>query len=390
MPNEVHGSERLTPGRHWLLIFLMLCATVSTSIGVRNALHQSQDFQWSGERVLLQHVDPWAVYLAGDPKHRFLGTQIPNYLPILYVLIVPFGLLPLLYANVAWALANVIFAVVAAVATSRAFEIERWQTLGLIGLMMMATPTRIAIGNGQQSLLVLMVWCLTLLTARLSVRGAALSGIAYFKYSFAPPMIFFLLFRRGVRAFALSLLPAAAGIVLVWLWLTGGRQPAEMLRLVWEPVGVSRDGFKPDSGDPNLMNVLEQVLHGWPATTVGRVEIATAVVVCVVISFFAFRVHREADVRWQMAVMATMSYALFKHHVYDAVVLLIPLAYAVRHRRKPAAKVVLGSIVYLFFLERVLQASGVGSFWLLPMGFVAVMLTLGFTCRLVPRQPPAH
>jgi hypothetical protein len=381
-PVEYLQGAGLSRAQRLLLILLLVGATVSTSVGVINAMHQSQDFQWSGERVLLQHADPWAEYLAGDPGHRFIMTQIPNYLPILYVLIVPLGLLPLGYAKLAWALANVLFAVVSAEAAGRAFELGRWKTMGLICLMLMATPTRISIGNGQQSLLVLMLWCLTLLTARLSRRAAILSGVAYFKYSFAPPMALFLLFRRGPKAFALSLLPSLAAVGLVWLWITGGRQPMELARLVIEPLAVARGGFRPDAGDPNLMNVLEQMLRGRPEQLVNGAEIVAALAVCLCIGYFAFRRHREADVRWQMAVMAVMSYGLFKHHSYDAVALLLPLAYAAARWREPAAKVVLGLIGYLFFLERGLQAAHLHSSWFLVPDFLVVMSILALTYRL--------
>ncbi len=368
--------------QRWLLILLVLCAAISTAAGVRNALHQSQDFQWSGERVLLQHTDPWAQYLAGDPKHQFIATQIPNYLPILYVLIVPLGLLPLMYAKLLWALANVVFACVSAVATGRAFGLERWRTVALVCLMMMATPTRISIGNGQQGLLVLMVWTLTLLSTRLTTRGAVLSGIAYFKYSFAPPMALFLLFRRGVRAFALSLGPIIAGTGLVWLWITGGRQPVEFVRLLVEPLAVAREGFRPDAGDPNLMNLLEYFLRGSPEGVVSSVEIAVALAVCLLISYFAFRRNPFGDTSWQMSLMAVMSYSLFKHHTYDAVVLLLPLACALSRWQERSARVLIGLVGYLFFFERGLQASHVPAMLLRWLAFAAVMGILSITCRM--------
>jgi hypothetical protein len=372
----------LPKGQRWLLILLALCATISTSVGVINALHQSQDFQWSGERVLLHHADPWARYLAGDPGHQFILTQIPNYLPILYVLIFPLGLLPLLYAKLAWALANVAFAVICAVAAGRAFGLERRRTLALLCLMLMATPTRISIGNGQQSLLVLMMWCLTLLSTRLTGRGAILSGIAYFKYSFAPPMALFLLFRRGMKAFALSLVPAIAAVTLLWVWITGGRQPMELLRLAIEPLAVARDGFRPQPTDPNLMNIVEQSLRGRSAGLVSGVEIAVALAVCLFVSYFAFRKNREGEVAWQMSVMAVMSYALFKHHTYDAVVLLLPLAYAMARWHERTAKVSLGLIGYLFFLERGLQAAHLHPVWLRWPNFLVVMSVLALTYRM--------
>ncbi len=381
-PIEYLQGEGLSRGQRWLLILLVLCATVSTSVGVMNAMHQSQDFQWSGERVLLQHSDPWAQYLAGDPGHRFIMTQIPNYLPILYVLIVPLGWLPLLYAKLLWALANVVFAGVSASAAARVFGLGRWQGVTLLCLMMMATPTRMSIGNGQQGLLVLMIWCLTLLSSRLTERGAALSGIAYFKYSFAPPMALFLLFRRGVKAFALSLLPAVAAVGLVWVWITGGRHPIELLRLLVEPLAVSREGFKPEAGDPNLMNVVEQFLQGRPQGFVNGVEVVVALAACLCISYFAFRRNQDGDIQWQMSVMAVMSYGLFKHHTYDAVVLLLPLAYAMARWQERSAKVLLGLIGYLFFFERALQATHVPAAWFRLPDFLVMMAVLALTYRM--------
>jgi len=375
-------GEGLSRWQRWLLILLVLGAAVSTSVGVINALHQSQDFQWSGERVLLRHVDPWAQYLAGDPEHQFIQTQIPNYLPILYVLIVPLGMISLLYAKLVWAIANVAFAVVSAGAVGRAFDLGRWRVMALVCLMMMATPTRISIGNGQQSLLVLMMWCLTLLNTRLTARSAVLSGIAYFKYSFAPPMVLFLLFRRGLRAFLLSLVPAMAGVGLVWVWITGGRQPMELLRLVVEPLAVSREGFKADANDPNLMNFLEQFLHGRPQGFVNGIEIVVALAVCLVISYSAFRKNPDGEIAWQMSIMAVMSYGLFKHHTYDAVVLLLPLAYALARWQERAATVLVGLIGYLFFAERGLQAIHVPGAWLRLPDFVVVMSILAITYRM--------
>ena len=381
-PVESMQGESVSRQQRWLLVLLVLCAAVSTSVGVMNALHQSQDFQWSGERVLLHHVDPWAQYLAGDPGHQFIMTQIPNYLPILYVLIVPLGMLSLVYAKLLWALANVVFAVVSAGAAGRAFGLRRWRIVALVCLMLMATPTRISIGNGQQSLLVLMMWCLTLLSTRLTGRGAILSGIAYFKYSFAPPMALFLLFRRGVKAFALSLVPAMAAIGLVWVWITGGRQPMELLRLVIEPLAVSRDGFKADAGDPNLMNVVEQLLRGRPQGFVNGVEVVVALAVCLCISYFAFRRNPDGDIRWQMSIMAVMSYGLFKHHTYDAVVLLLPMAYAMARWQERSAKVLLGLIGYLFFFERGLQAAHLHAAWFRLPDFLVVMSVLALTFRM--------
>ena len=381
-PVEYLQGAGLSRKQYGLMLLLLVCALISTVVGMTNAMHQSQDFQWSAERVLLQHIDPWAEYLAGDPEHRFIMTQIPNYLPVLYVLILPLGFLPLVYAKLAWALANVMFAMVSAGACGRAFELGPWKTVGLVGLMMLATPTRISVGNGQQSLLLLMIWCLTLLPNRMSNPSAMLAGLAYFKYSFAPVMALFLLLRRGWRALLFSLVPAAAGVGMVWLWITGGRQPIEILRLVTEPFAVARLGFKQNAMDPNLMNLIGQAMRRQPEKLVNTVEIVSALAACSLLSYMSFRRNSAANTTWHMSLAAVMSYGLFKHHTYDAVVLLLPLAYAVGRSQEWAAKVLLGLISYLFFFERLLQAAQLYRAWFRIVDFLVLVSILAITYRM--------
>lgn len=90
-------------------------------------MNRSQDFQWSGGRVLLQHIDPWMEYLRGDPAHRFILSQVPNYLPVLYVLLVPVGLLSLSYAKGLWVFCNLTFAVTSSFTAARFYQFSRPQ-----------------------------------------------------------------------------------------------------------------------------------------------------------------------------------------------------------------------------------------------------------------------
>ena len=47
-----------------------------------------------------------------DPHHMILKTQIPNYLPLLYLMMLPLGALPPLQRKIIWALCNLAFAAV--------------------------------------------------------------------------------------------------------------------------------------------------------------------------------------------------------------------------------------------------------------------------------------
>ena len=393
-PIEFLESERGSKARRLLLLLLLLLALVSTAVGLVNAIHRSQDFQWSGERVLLAHGDPWAEYLAGDPGHRFLASQVPNYLALLYVLILPLGLLPLLCAKVLWALVNIVSAVACCVIAGRSYGL-RWRSVFVvICLLLMATATRNTIGNGQQGLLVLVVWSLALFPSQLGAgrevgkaraiaSGRALvAGVAFFKYSFAPPLALLLLFRGGVKAVLLSAAPALLAIVAVWLWITGGHEPAALLRLALEPFAVARHGFTAGPADPNLMNLLEPLLRSRSEDVRNSLELLAALSACVAVSYFAFGRNHDKPIQWQMAVMATMSYGLFKHHAYDEVVLLLPLCYALKHRRQPSAQAVLVLIAYLFYVQRGLEALHLHALWMRVPEFLMLMGILGCTYRL--------
>ena len=363
-----------------LLVMMTLC---SVGAGMHNALAHSQDFQWSGAHLLRQHVDPWAEYLRGDPGRRLIVTQIPNYLAVLYVLLLPLGSTEVHTANVVWMGCNVFFAIASGVLAARANGLRGKAVLGVVCLLLMATAARNTIGNGQQGLLVLFLWCAALpLWTRSANGGAALAGVSYLKFSFAPPMFLYLLFRWGVRAALLSLTPAGAALVLVWLWLAGAHHPALLLKLAMEPMQVAHTGFTTLAGDQDLMYLVEAGMRLNRGVESRGLALAAALAVCVPVSYMAFRVHRGRSTAWHMAVLATMSYGLFKHHAYDGVVLLFPLCYALGRWREGGARLVLLLIGYLFYGQRVLEAMHLRPQWCYVVELAMLMTILGAVYRM--------
>ena len=375
-----------------MLAILVVLATISAAAGVFNGSRRSQDFQYSGERVLLHHVDPWADFLAGDPNHDFAMTQIPNYLAILYVILVPYGLVSAAAARTLWALTNLFFAVASGTWAARYYGMRGRGIVAVVCLLLMSTAARNTMGNGQAALLVLFFWSLMLLLAQRSagrrVGGQAeLLGASYFKFSFGPPLLLFVLFRWGVRAALWTVVPALVALGLVWLWLTGGHNPHALVRIALEPLAVAKHGFIPDFGDPNLMNVAEIGLRRLPENVMNGIELALALAVCVPLSWVAFRRHRNASLGWHMALLATMSYGLFKHHTYDGVVLLFPLCYGLSRWRERAGRWIVGLIAYLFYFERLLEAVHLHRWWFCVPDFAVLMGVLVLTYRLRAAEP---
>lgn len=350
----------------WLLWPLLLAGLISSVAGIAHAVHRSQDFQWSGERLLLRHIDPWRDYLDGDPAHGLLATQVPNYLPVLYVFLVPFGLLSATHADLAWALCNTAFAIASGVLAARFHGLRSWHAMvGVAAALLASTPARITISNGQQGLFVLFLWSIALLHARpTTARRATIAGVSYLKYSFAPPVALYLLLRdglrRGTRMLLWSLLPCAAATLLVWLWLTGGHNLRHLLALVTEPLAVTRVGYQP-TGDPGqtFMDLLEFLLGGGPVGTprLTVISLVAALGITLIVLLLALRrckrlaLDRAEATRWLLALTAAMSLVLYKHHPYDEIVFLFPLCYALRHWRRPASAATLFLIGYCWYIQ---------------------------------------
>lgn len=398
MPSQPDLPEpRARRGGLLWLAALSVPAAISLAQGLYKAFLFSQDFQWSGVRMLFARIDPWAEALRGDPNHLIHLSQIPNYLPVLYLLLIPLGFLPMGPASIVWALLNVAFALSSAWIAARFYGLGPRMAFAVGCLLLMASPTRQTIGNGQHGLLILFLWSISLLAAQLTNTRAAIAGVSYLKFNFAPPVFLYLLLEGGLRAVLFSLLPSAAATVVVWLWITHGHNPHQFVSILTGPFAVARYGYFPSGGDPNLMDVIQAPLSrsyqagtfmtniplpGW----VNVIMLGTALAVCVAVLYSA---HRRAPraYDWHVALMATASVCLFKHHPYDGVVLAIPLCYALREWRRPAAKAALFGIAYTWYLQKAMEYATWNLYhpawrYTFFVEFAAIALALGATYRL--------
>ena len=109
-----------------------------------------------------------------------------------------------------------------------------------------------------------------------------------------------------------------------------------------------------------------------------RVMFPAAFAACIELAYWVTRRVKGASVQWQVAMMATASYGLFKHHFYDAVVLLLPLAYALRLWRRPEALGTLAIIAFLWYGVRLTQSVLPQWFYFVGFGLVVALGVLLF------------
>ncbi len=256
--NETSETMQPDPWLSWLLsrpaLWLgTLLACISMAEGIRNAVLRSLDLQWSPARLLTQHIDPWATYLGGDPSHRILLNQVPNYLHELYVALLPLGYLAATPAKALWAICNLIFVGVSCVCVARLYELDRRRAWLLTILVLTSTPFRVTIGNGQVTAVVLLCLALWTFALKSGTRGLLL-GMAWTKYSVPPVLAVYLLLRRRWKLLFASLILPTSGFLFFYAWL---RTP--FWTLLGEPFRCSTDNVSP--GLSNVMAVSEITLR---------------------------------------------------------------------------------------------------------------------------------
>lgn len=394
MAKQNQSTQNLLPAQPDRLLGLLtsktflllgsLASLVSIAAAVRKTILYGLDFQWSDVRLLLQHRDPWAVYLSGDSHHEILLNQVPNFLHELYVLLLPFGFLSFGNGKLVWAVCNLLFVAVLCGCVARLCELDTRKTWLLFVIVLTGTPFRVTLQNGQNDALALM--CLALWAVVASERGRGLLlGLAYEKYSLPPVLALFLSMRKRWKLLFYSLLPPLLGFLILDAWLpTPGRT------LLLEPFRTALHGGNVSRGIANVMAVTEKLLQhiahppAWSALLPYIFGLALA---CALAIYFA-RHAVDVDGRILLACLMAASLACFKHQIYDFLALIFCLAIALKARPSGARDVVLGVLIYFWYVERILHIwrwefhlfTILPSFLLL-LGLIAATWKLGGTAR---------
>lgn len=326
-----------------------IASSVSIAAAIRKTVRYGLDFQWSDVRLLLQHRDPWGVYLAGDSRHEILLNQVPNFLHELYVLLLPFGFLPFGEAKLIWAGNNLLFVAVLVRCVARLYELDKRRSWLLAFLVLTSTPLRVTIENGQYDALALM--CIALWAVVASERGRGLLlGLAYEKYSMPPVLFLFLLLRKRWKLLLYSVLPPLTGFLLLDAWL-----PTPWRTLLFEPFRTALRAGNVSRGIANIMAVTEKLLRhdAHPAAWIVILPYVLGVALaCGIAGYFARRAT-EIDGRVLLACLMAASLACFKHQIYDFLALVFCVAIALQARPSRERTVVLGVAAYFWYVERI-------------------------------------
>jgi hypothetical protein len=304
---------------------LVVGALLSVAAGLRNGFLIATDFKIDLARLLWSGGDP---YSAGA-----------DYGHLAYLLLTPLAPLDDQFARLLWALVNLSAGVGAGLITARAFNLDAEMQVRLVLIFVASTPFRVAVGNAQVSLILLLAASLLLLP-RTSMRAVA-SGVAYFKWTFAAPLGLFVLVRRGLRDFGLWIVPALVGFAcysVLTRSLSWEALLAPVLRRADNP-----NGLLEWLGHGDLMTVLGL----WGVSDTWNLGIsAGALVILSVVVARSFRTERLA-----VAAACALSLPLVFHLAYDYVFLLPAFAAGLERRREVAGRLLVGVCMIEFFAD---------------------------------------
>jgi hypothetical protein len=323
-----------------ILVVLGLMASVSTIVGVKEALVTGTDFQWSGAHLLALHQDPWKTYMEGG-SGIILGQQ-PNYLAEFFLLLGPLGRMPFREALAWWCGLNLLFLTGVLYLMRRMFHLDRDHMLLVTFLVLSATPFRVTMSNGQHGIFILLMLCIVFYAGNHFTRGMAL-GLSYSKYSFSPLIVMMLLLEGQFSVLLVSIAPPLIGLLVAQRMLGGN-----LKTLAFEPIATSKIAMGPGAGD--VMTPLEIAMrnHGFSAAAAYNIPALFGLISAVGAAIWIWR-NRRLDEHVRFAVAIVMTLLCFKHVLYDFVVLVVPVAAAVMAPKSRARTIVMLCMAYFWF-----------------------------------------
>jgi Glycosyltransferase family 87 len=363
-------SMPATPRRRRIaLAILVLAGCLSVIQGLDDAVIRpggSQDTQWSGSRALLEHSDPYALYLHNPVSRPFILAQNPNYPASGLVMLWPYAAWSWPVAKWLWAASNLVFTLLVLWCLFRLLPAETTGTTRLLiaALFLCGTPWRNNLGNGQHAVFVLAFFLLAvvLLPRHTKIAGLPLA-VSWFKYSISFPLsLFFARSRRGWKT-----LLAAGGVHAALTIFAAAWTATSVLALLAGPLRVAH--ATTGRGYVDVFALAARM--GSPSA------LLPAAAACLILGVTYAAVRRDEDDLSSLSTLSLAAMAVVFHQVYDFVVLVIPLSYALRERAATArARYYLVLVGVIWFADRAVDAAAARHWTLEPAALFAVYFWL--------------
>jgi hypothetical protein len=306
------------------LVSLLIGILQASNVHVFRASVGSLDLQWSCTRLIAMRRDPWKTFLMGDPERLIILGQQPNYLPELYILLLPLGLVSFHTAALLWAGISVALSIAILWLTIKIFELSRIQALICADVFLASTPLRVALANGQQITLIFAFLAAAFYCKKRPIKGLWL-GLSYCKYSFAPIIVLTWLFDRRYLVLFYSLIAPVLGLIAVYC-LIGS---SSLIGLILGPIRTAEITFKGSYGFADVMSLAKLLVDRSHTNNPILLQVPnlSALVASCGAALYLHR-RRLGNESIRAALMMTLTLLVLRHLTYDFIILLLPFAAA--------------------------------------------------------------
>jgi hypothetical protein len=335
-----------------IVLILVVASLVSATQGIRNAVRPegSQDNQWGPSRALLEHKNPYRLYLdyqVGKKLHTspFILSQEPNYPAPGLILMWPYAAFRWEIAKRLWAASNLVFTFVILIVLYRLYIPHKpWRLLVVCTLLLCGVPHRDLLGNGQQALFCLAFFALSiaLYQKHRFISGFCLAA-SLLKYTLTFPLAFFFIAKRRFDIIGIAAAIHVAMTLFAACWVNDSP-----LALMIGPFQVAQIATTPTEGLFDIFAIFHQVgLHS---------KILPA---CISISLMVMAVlliirGNDYDDLLMLTGLSFLALAVVFHADYDLVIMIFPLTYVVRDELNTRLSLAIASCVFVtYFFDKI-------------------------------------
>lgn len=305
-----------------ILSIVILLALVSTASGVRNAISSkmgSFDFQYDSAKYIALGLNPYMESLnpTGLQEQLGLGEYYgpleANQFPSMLLMLIPFTLFQPMTANILFCCFNLFCTAGILILLKKMYwknTLESWKYIVFCGIMLIGTPWRNNIGNGQHTIF---SFFFILLSIWLSDRNKTLASgvslsVAFFKYTLTVPMAIYFVYKKKYKE-----LFAAVAIHVFLTLVSAGILHASVIDMIVYPLKISSGLSSNGSFD------IGATFH------LGKMSMLVAVIILALLLLYAARGKFPGTDQEMLAILTMISLIVIYHREYDYFVLILPL-----------------------------------------------------------------
>jgi Glycosyltransferase family 87 len=327
----------------WVLaVILVVLGVLSSAQGFLNAIKPdgSGDLQWGVSRHLLNHENP----------HRLFVFPPPVYPSSAEIFLWPLAALDFDNAKWLWAVTNIGLAIGCVVLVARIAGVSGVAGLGLLGLFLAGTPVRTTIGNGQHGLFSFFFFLLAIdlqQKTKTPLAGLCLAA-SWLKYTITLPLSLVFIRREWRTTFAIACTVHIGLTVFLAFWT--GENPLELLL---SPFLLSLNAVI----TPSMFDVIAIAKYIGVSSLKGPASVGIALFIAVAVLMF----KSENNLLVDLSLLSLVSVIWSCHWQYDYFVLIIPLAYALKHWQQGAVGItdmlIVLSTFLIWFVQRIVDSA---------------------------------